>query len=68
MPFGYQLYTLLYIYYCTYILSLSVLPGRFYHPTGLISDLAIISILSSYSPLCVFLTYLPVLAYVPTLS
>ena len=68
MPFGYQLSTLLYVYCCTYIPSLSVLPGRSYRFTGLISDLAVILILSSYSPLCVFLTYFPVLAYVPTLS
>ena len=68
MPFEYQLYTLLYNYYCTYILSLSVLLGHFYNLTELILDLTVISILSSYSPLCVFLAYLPVLAYVPTLS
>ena len=42
--------------------------GHSYCFTGLILDLAIILILSSYSPLCIFLTYLPVSAYVPMLS
>ena len=49
-----------YLYYRTVI---SVLPDLF-----LVSVLAVISILSSYRPLCVILTYLPVLAYVPTFT
>ena len=53
MPFRYQLSTLLSVCYCTYIPSLSVSSGHLYRLTELTSDLAVISILSSYSPLCV---------------
>jgi hypothetical protein len=37
---------------CTNVSSLFVLPARLFALTGLISDLAAISILSSYVPLC----------------